>query len=134
MNKADEIIKKYNLAPDSYYPDEVNPYDFRTGKLTDMDNRIAEQYGLYRTYTHKWKDYVPEKWYGWGGLGNPTPAIWYRAIDEFLEYVKEIDPEFKILYIKIKLGGLRIGIDTKCDIIQDIRKLETSMYDNKLIY
>jgi len=135
MNKAEEIIKKYSLVPNSYYPDGVNPYDFRTGKHTDMDNHIAEQNDLYKKYSQKWKDYVPEKWYGWGGLGNPTPVSWYLAIDEFLEYVKEIDPEFKILQLKIKFGSLRMYLNsTKQEVHELCHILEESMFDEKLIY
>jgi hypothetical protein len=66
MNKAQELIKTFKLAPDSYYPEDVNPYDFRTGKSTDMDKTLEEQERLYKEAKEKWKDCVPEKWYGWG--------------------------------------------------------------------
>jgi hypothetical protein len=70
-----------------------------------------------------------------GGLGNPTPSVWYTVLDQFLEYVKEIDPNFKILQIKIKFGGLRLYLDSKNKQIQEMcRELEEVMTDKKLIY
>jgi hypothetical protein len=135
MNKAQELIETFKLSPNSYYPEDVNPYDFRTGKSTDMDNTLEEQERLYKEAKEKWKDFIYPKCYGWGGLGNPTPSIWYTVLDQFLEYVKEIDPDFKILQIKIKFGGLRLYLDSKNEQIQEMcRELEEVMTDKKLIY
>ena len=135
MNKAQELIGAFNLSPNSYYPEDVNPYDFRTGKSTDMDKTLEEQEKLYKEAREKWKAHVPEGWYGWGGLGNPTPSKWYTVLDQFLEYVKEIDPDFKILNIKIKFGGLRLYLNSKNEEVYEMcRELEAVMTDKKLIY
>lgn len=135
MNKAQQLIRAFNLSPNSYYPEDVNPYDFRTGKSTDMDNTVEEQNRYYIESRERWKDFIYPKCYGWGGLGNPTPSKWYTVLNMFLEHVKEIDPDFKIMFIKIKFGGLRLVLNSKNEEVHKMcRELEAVMTDKKLIY
>jgi len=57
----------------------------------------------------KWAYRVKKDWYGFS-LGN-APFEWATEIDEFLEWVEANFPDFKILQIKLKMGGLRCYLD-----------------------
>lgn len=129
-----EIIEKYKLAPDSYYPDIENPYSFRDGENV-MNNSIQEQNELYEKYSKKWQHRVKEGWYGFGGLGNPTPPVWYNVIDEMLTYIEKECPDLVIRQIKIKWGILCMYVDgITPEINQEIRILTNVLRDKKLIY
>lgn len=129
MNKAEELIIRYNLQPDSYYPDNFNPYKDYTEKDKLLDKESLSN------LKSKYQRYVPPRWYGFNGLGYPTPLIWYDVLDEFLAYVEEKCPEFEIYQIKIKFGGIRIYIGNISDEIQqEIYQLTSAMVDAKLIY
>jgi hypothetical protein len=119
-NKAKELIEKYGLKSNSYYAE--SPY-----KTVDPNTIIWDV-----ALNSKWKDYIEKGYYGFSL--NPIPDICVSAIDEFLDWVKENDSEFKILQVKIKLGGLRLYISTKLDIRDHISLLENVIYDEHLIY
>ncbi len=100
---AEQLIKKYNLAADSYYTE--SPY---TQKYSLNSQEVKENY-LAGSYNNgdlqvKWEKHIPEGWYGFD-LGYPVPSVWYKVIDEFLDYVQEQCPDFKILQQKCKFGG-----------------------------
>lgn len=127
--KAKELIKKYNLKKDSYYLDSENPYKERD------EEEIAFQQEAVRKLQDKWVYHIPKGWYGFLGLGHPTPRIWYAVIDEFLDYVKEQCPEFEILQQKLKFGQYRSYLNKITKEIQsEIYELENVMFDHKLIY
>ncbi len=88
----------------------------------------------------KWAFKVEEGWYGFS-LGESVPMIWTIAIDKVLNYIQEQIPDFKILQIKLKFGGLRFHVDLKmddCELVNEIRgiikELETLCSSKNLIY
>jgi hypothetical protein len=130
MNKAEELIEKYNLKPDSYYHGNFNPY------LVEYKNSIKH---LCNSKTdelqNKFKHRIPKGWYGFKGLGCPTPLEWFKVLNQFLEYVEEQCPDFEIYQIKVKFGGIRIYLgNISEEIQQDISKLTGVMIDAKLVY
>lgn len=90
----------------------------------------------------KWESHIGEEWYGFEL--SSCPQSWILAIDEILEYIKEIEPQFIIEQIKIKYGGLRmyIGLDKEQEndhntwtTIQKIANCaEDRLYDKRLVY
>lgn len=82
----------------------------------------------------KWKDYIEPKYYGFS-LGEPTPAVWLDVLDEFLDYIVSVHPNFKILQLKIKYGQICIYLDNISPDIQElISDLEDLLQDEYLIY
>ena len=60
----------------------------------------------------KWAYRVGKGWYGFD-LGD-IPRAWADVLDDFLAWMESQCPDFEIRQIKIKFGGLRFYIDTKC--------------------
>lgn len=74
---------------------------------------------------------------GWSGINlcSPTPHTWFDVIEEFLEYVETKCPNFEILQIKIKFGGLRMYLNNiSLDVHKEVVALEKLLFDKKLIY
>lgn len=87
----------------------------------------------------KWAYRVEKGWYGFA-LGN-VPMVWAFIINEFLTELEKEAPNFKIHQIKLKFGGLRFYVDLnindnlKAEVIHsEIRKLESLLHNDKLIY
>ncbi len=124
---VEELKQKYNLKPNSYYSD--SPYtDNEFNKI-----RRAETDLLEKELMDKWKDRIPKGWYGFSL--SPCPKIWFKVIDEFLEWVKERNPDFEIHQIKAKFASIRfyigsVGIETEDACL----KLEELLTDRYLIY
>lgn len=97
--KVNEIISKYKLSPNSYY--SKSPYK---KKATEKDEE------RYRQFCEKWIPYTEDGWYGPQGLGHPTPIKIYDALDEFLQYLVDKNPNMQIHQIKWKFGSLRLYI------------------------
>ncbi len=125
MNKAEELIKKYNLVPNTYLKE--SPYNklspFVEGITRSQDEWLLE----------KWDKYIPTGWYGFSL--DPFPDICADAIDEFLEYVEKECRNFEILQIKLKFGGLRMymgnineNIQKQCDLLMSVMKDERLFY------
>lgn len=128
MNIIEQLKEKYNLSPDSYYTE--SPY--RKEDSAAYDKHMKE---CYQPFHDKWIKYTEKNWYGPDGLGFPLPEVFYRALDEFLEYVLKECPEFKILQIKIKFGAYRgyyQGLTEK--IQEENRELQNLLTDKFLIY
>lgn len=123
----DVLTQKYELKSNAYY----------TKYPSDPDG-TANQYhhdNHYRPFYDKWIKYTEEGWYGPAGLGYPMPEIWYSVLDEFLTYVLNECPNFKILQIKIKFGELRIYLEHINEkIASECSALETLLSDSHLIY
>lgn len=138
-----KIIKKYGGNSNYWYPEvnEINVY---------VNPEVKEKYSrgchqLELGLLHKWKAYIPTGWYGFS-LGEPCPHVWYKLIDEFLEYFIKLQGDgkindFEIHQIKIKFGGLRfyVGFSTEDGELREflelqIHELERHCADEKLIY
>ena len=63
----------------------------------------------------KWAYRVGKGWYGFS-LGD-VPSVWTDMLDEFLSWLETQCPDFEIHQVKIKLGGLRLYLGTKTDIV-----------------
>ena len=59
----------------------------------------------------KWACRVRQGCYGFD-LGD-APRVWADLLNDFLAWVESQCPDFEILQIKMKCGGLRFYIDTK---------------------
>jgi hypothetical protein len=119
MNKAQQIIQKFDLHP--------NGYEFPTTTIGDHDyvEKLHQKH-----HTH-----IGEGWSGFADLPNGIPLIWIEAIDQFLQYVKDDYPDFQIQQIKLKYGGVRMYIDGVPDYIQDeVQELVATLHDDQLIY
>jgi hypothetical protein len=113
-----DILEKYNAKPNGWgsFP--------RTGWEYE-----------YKNLCNRWRKYVPRGWYGFE-LAD-VPMVWYKIINEALEY---FDTKYKLLeihQIKLKYGGLRFYIlcerqNNEC--LDEIDELEDAMYDERLIW
>ena len=103
---------------------------------------LEENRGFGYPIAEKWRPHFGRGWYGFD-MGW-APDNWYKIIDEFLDGLKEVDPEFKIHQIKIKFGGIRIylGFSEKLNedlstisyVNQQIAILEHELFHESLIY
>ena len=59
----------------------------------------------------KWAYRVGKGWHGFD-LGD-VPRVWADLLNDFLAWMESQCPDFEILQIKMKCGGLRFYIDTK---------------------
>lgn len=130
---VDSLITKYNLVKDSYY--QESPYSEEARRLTrdrpdDLEARIRTA-----KLQEKYKANIPPKWYGFNGLGAPTPLVWFDALDEFFEKLISIHPNVEIYQVKVKFGSIRIYIsNTDAQVVEAVRKLADVLDDRKLIY
>lgn len=143
QSKAEELIGKYELKENSYYQDDNFPYQERNvleekisnSRLSYEESRKIIDGKRFFELKEKWDLHVEKGWYGFGGLGNPTPNVWYDVLDEFLGWIKTQCPDFKIFQIKIKMGSLRMYIgNVTPEVQEEISKLQMTMFDKKLIY
>lgn len=119
------MIKKYNLQYNKYNV----PKEHHEKLNADLKLQKLER---------KWNNYIIE---GYNGICLPvkTPLIWCDVIDDFLEFVKEKDPNFKIYNIKLLHGGLMISIkvDREKDELYNINliasDLEKQLFHKDLI-
>jgi hypothetical protein len=120
MNIMTELKEKYKTADFS----QRNP----AREKEDATNFLMQRWG-YK---------VEKKWYGFD-LGW-APISWAHIINEYLVYLNQECPEFKILQIKIKFGGLRFYVELNCDesilekIEKEISELESWLHHSNLIY
>lgn len=129
---AQQLIKKYNLAADSYYTQSayLDTYPIKDEKFGEYIDFACREEEL----KIKWASNIPTPWYGFN-LGHPTPEIWFKVIDEFLVFVKDQYPDFEIYQIKLKMGGIRIYIgNVPISISNEIHELEAVLYDKFLIW
>ena len=124
-----KILNKYRANRNYYFPDTQKAVYESTDKLNEIENELQE----------KWKDHIPPRWYGFALA--PCPESWLYIIDEFLDYLLTLDPNFKIHQIKIKFGEIRFYVDYEiadeelAEFIRlQIEKLEWTLFDTKLIY
>jgi hypothetical protein len=122
MNKAQELIKKYDLKPNSYYTE--SPY-----KNKELLSSLYSD----EMMNDNWKDHIPDGWYGWD-IGGFLPDRCMEAINEFLEWVNLLDPAFEIHQLKIKYGGFRCNIQTELNISDQITLLESYISDDLLFW
>ena len=87
----------------------------------------------------KWAYRVGKGWYGFDL--SAIPNVWVFMLSQFLTWVESQCPDFKILQIKTKFGGLRFYIETHCDdaavnevVRSEIAKLEKLMFHKNLIF
>ncbi len=111
-----ELITKYDLRPNSYV------------YTANFDHKYWFDYLFY-----KWKPYIAENHYAFQAL--VSNEIWYRVIDEMLEIIKVDSPNFKIVQIKVKVGGIRIHLENIFDkVFYGVQVIEQVLYDESLIY
>ncbi len=137
-----KILQKYEGYRDYWYPDLKEPNVYISGRDETLDKKCHK---LENNLLKKYKEYIPKGWYGFS-LGSPIPLDWFKIIDEFLEYLLDLQKsdlisKFEIHQIKLKFGGLRFYVSYSCDdeemrefIELQIDKLERTLYDSKLVY
>ena len=115
----DPIIEKYKLESNSYEHDTLvqgNEYE-------------------------AWLQSFLDKWGGrfikgyWNLDVGYLPMRWCGALDEALDMIAEESPEFGIVQIKIKFGGIRIYLSDISDSISDgVEHLERVLYDDRFVF
>lgn len=115
MCHVDKILRKYNASHNKY----------------DTSDTSADDY---KTFMKKWGRWVRKGWKGFE-LDN-VPKVWYSIIDEFLEYLVDIDPTAEIHEIKVRHGGLRFFVDYDprwSTLLRfQVDKLENALYHEEL--
>ena len=137
------ILKKYSGWTNYWYPDVKEPNVYVNSDVSKKYSEGCAEKELH--LLNKWKKYIPQGWYGFS-LGSPCPHDWYKIIDEFLDYLKELEEfskieDLEIHQIKIKYGGLRFYVSFSCKddefrehLELQIARLENHLHDDKLIY
>ncbi len=133
-----EALKKENKVPlaearRALKEDYVNGGPKRGAKLSGL----PMEPNLY--LFEKWAYRVGKGWYGFAL--SDIPNVWVFMLDSFLTWVESQCPDFKILQIKTKFGGLRFYIETHCKdadvnevVRSEIAKLEKLMFHKNLIF
>lgn len=103
---------------------------------------MTENRGSQDFVIDKWRSKFSKGWYGFD-MGW-APDNWFKIIDEFLEQIKQVDPDFQIHQIKIKFGGMRIYLSFSEKITEDksiysyvnqqISILEHELFHESLIF
>lgn len=137
-----KILNKYDGFTNYWYPDVKEKTIYESPDLEKYKIGCSE---IENQLLIKYKKYIPNGWYGFS-LGSPCPHNWYKIIDEFLEYLIDLQNQnkiqnFEIHQIKIKFGGIRFYIHCTCEdkefnefIELQVNKLENHLFDEKLIY
>lgn len=119
-----KILQKYK-AMRNYYPEAENPKDTSINLQSDI--------------LEKWKDHIPQGWYGFDMGG--CHSSWFYIVDDFLDYLLTIDPKLEIHQVKLKWGGLRFYVEIKGRTEEEqefvdlqAKELEEVLFDEKLIY
>ncbi len=88
----------------------------------------------------KWHRYIENGFYGFA-LGKDVPFIWASIIDDFMEELKKLAPNFTFSNCKLKFGGLRFYVETNLNneelnnkIHKEIDELEEWLFNDYLIY
>ncbi len=140
---VDEILLKHNAVRNSYYPPGTKVLDEESKRVRDILNNYEEkgyppdellESSEYVSLKKKWSHKVSEGFNGFE-LAQPCPIVWYKIIDEFLDYVNSVCPSFEIVNMKIKYGGLSMTLLNITDTIrEEVRVLEHALFDERLIY
>lgn len=87
-----------------------------------------------------WAFKVKRGWYGFS-IGRDAPLMWVSIINDFLVELEKEAPDFSILQIKTKFGGLRFYVDLGNTpqqkakaIIEEISLLEQKLFLKELVY
>ncbi len=139
--KIQEILNKYNATPNSYYLSNDNPKLEQKKYVEEMmekwgESRLPPNHYFYapeyKSFVQKWKWKAVDS-YDSFNLGCLFPILWINILDEFLEYVNCINPEFKIKKMSIKYGCLKLDLQNIDDKIKDeIIVLEENCWDEKI--
>ena len=138
---AKQIIEKFGLIRDGYYQFGEDPQkearDYVNSILESNKDAYWNPYLIdpptYRYIKSKWKDRIKQDCIGFS-MALPTPEVWYVAVDEFLNYVLEKCPDFKILSIVIKAGGVRFNLEGITEEIEkEMEEIEYILFDRKLL-
>ncbi len=121
------------------FKDILKPYKERLNKVNykKIKNDFHPDVYLFQKWAHK----VGKNWYGFA-LGNTVPLVWAQIIDDFLEELNKVAPDFEIHQMKLKFGGLRFYVDLKefssgkdYEFIHHaIDELEKTLFSKDLIY
>ena len=98
----------------------------------DADVRARESDTRYKQLQTKWKPKIGDGWYGFSLHG--VPLSWIEIIDEFLDHVAAVDPDFEIHQIKLKIGRIRFYVRCRDELRPEIEKLEAELFSEDLIY
>ena len=127
-----KILRKYNASRDMYYQPGEAPYaNPKTRNASPQPEADLME---------KWAGHIGAGWYGFA-IGRPCPDSWFKIIDEFLDYLLTLDPDFQIHQIKMKYGGICFYVQYSIAdpelsefVEMQIEKLEDTLYDKKLVY
>jgi len=105
----------------------IDPHDF----IVDRPERIADTREAYEDFCQRWEPRV-----GKARIDLfDVPRSWLRVIDGFLTYMYEKDTNAQVIQLKYKFGGIRLYTNTSDpDLFDDIRDLESALFDERLVY
>lgn len=133
LEEVKNIFDKYELSPISLPNDYKNIYEYLRDNEEQKSNYSSPKDDSY--FIQKYHKNISPGHYGFA-LGDPIIKEWCEIIDEVLELCIKIDPEFEIMQIKIKFGGVRFYVNS--EIIEDIFETEVfigeCLFDKTLIY
>lgn len=98
----------------------------------DQQQRIREGKSRYQALVTKWQHKIVPGWYGFDLYD--VPLRWLNIIDDFLDYLHQEDPNFKIHQIKLKFGSLRFYVECQARLRQEIAELENHLVDQGLVF
>ena len=136
-----KILREYDGSHDYWFPHTENPfqYPYLSDIATHMEKIMFERWGKY--IKDRWGGFRKNRWYGFSLEGLPVPVEWFLIIHEFLLYLEKEAPNFKILQIKTKFGGIKFIVELNVEdeeklkfLNLQIEKLEYALFDEKIIF
>ncbi len=119
---ANKLVKKHKLKRNKYY--KKNPYEQRWGTISEDELKLLES----------WSTRIERGAFGIN-IGNPCPTSWFRALHEFFIEVEKKCPDFTIVKVAVKFGGILIRLnDINSKVKEAIEILQDAMFDNNLVY
>ena len=132
LDKIVEIFNSYELKPIVLDEKYNNVYQYLNEFPDKRPEYESEKDDTY--FIEKYKNRIPKGHYGFA-IGSPIIPVWCDILENIIDTCIEDDPNFKILQIKIKFGGIRFYVNTTIKQIDGIELLIMSiLHDNALIY
>lgn len=117
-NIFDSIIEKYNLESNTYDKDPI----------VSVENLVQWT----KNFTEKWSSHFVGDFYI---SLCALPKRWLDSISEVIDIINVASPQFRIINIKIKFGGVRLNlVDISEEVFYSLREIENVLCDDRFYF
>lgn len=130
--KIDQVFKSNKCEKNNYQmaPESEKEID---AILAEIKSGTVAPETPYLRFRNKWKARRTPGHYGVDMMG--VPEVWYKSLDEIMDFIVAFDDSFSIHQIKLKYGGCRWYVGSTVFLLPFVEdKIESVLHDDKLIY